>query len=91
MPAVETILIEEAKAEAAEAALAADDGADESIDAVRDFHRTTARKIWPRGSVLRCPRCGRTRTATVGELTTFLGHGWPACHGETMHLGGASG
>ena len=86
MPAVETISIGEAETEAA---LAVEDGADESIDAVRDFHRATAKNIWPRGAVLRCPRCGRTRTASVVELATFLGHGWPACHGEAMRLGDA--
>jgi hypothetical protein len=62
---------------------------DESIDRLVDFHRDTAKKIWPRGTVLRCAKCGRTQTATVGELATYLAIAWPSCHGETMRIGDA--
>ena len=85
MPAVETMPIE--KAEAIRKA-EAEDGTDEEIDAMRDLHRETAKRIWPRGTTLRCPKCGRIREFSTIELATFLGRGWPVCHGETMRISG---
>ncbi len=60
---------------------------DSVITGLRDYHRGVAETIWPRGTVLRCDRCGRRQTATVGQITTYLGRGWPTCHGELMRIG----
>jgi len=73
--------------EEAEAALEVEEGADDAIDAVRDYHREKAKEIWPRGASLRCPKCGRTRTASTIELATFLGRVWPTCCGKSMRIG----
>lgn len=62
---------------------------EQSIGDLHEYHRNVAETIWPRGTTLHCQRCDRVQTATAGELATHLGHGWPTCHGETMHLGDA--
>ena len=56
-------------------------------DSLHAFYLDKARSIWPRGTTLRCPRCQRTQTATVGEIANHLARGWPTCHGEAMHVG----
>jgi hypothetical protein len=56
-------------------------------DQFREIHRDTAKRIWPGGTVLRCTRCGRTQTASIGELAKYLAGGWPQCHRETMRIG----
>jgi len=60
---------------------------DEQRDGLREYHRETAKSIWPGGTVLYCSRCGRTQTASIGELANYLAGGWPQCHAETMRIG----
>jgi len=54
---------------------------------LRDHYMEAAQKVWPKGTVLRCARCGRTQKVSVEQAAKFLAGGWPKCHGERMWIG----
>ena len=59
-------------------------------DPVLAFYRLTAQRIWPRGCVMRCPKCDRHESATVGQIANYLAQGWPVCCRTRMHVGDAA-
>ena len=63
------------------------DPADESTGSLAEFYRDQAATIWPKGTVLYCPKCQRRQTAAVKDCAKFLAGGWPDCHGERMRIG----
>ncbi|QPC81050.1 hypothetical protein G4Y79_15205 [Phototrophicus methaneseepsis] len=48
------------------------------------IHGMIASDIAHFGGVLRCKECGKEQPLTEQQISHYLGHGWPECHGETM-------
>jgi len=61
----------------------------ETIATLQEHHFAMARQMYPHGTTLECEKCNRRRTITVGEFASILGHRWPTCCGQTLHLADA--